>query len=547
MAFDASSLYNLIRSLRPEKLEVYNPEYQPGETVDLSQYRSAIGSGPRQVNVPTPQTPQTFTLEQIQQAIQKQQQAGTSPTVQAPRFQTPEQLGQITNQIMQMLRPYIEAQKQAAQQGFGQAIEALRNTWAARGLLASGAAASREAQEAQNLGLQLANLEAQQLANAIPLALQYGQLSLEEANQIFNQLANIRDFEQARAQQAVANLLSALGQQEQMRQFEQSLGLDVERLRSQELQNFLNQLANYYGMEIGQSQWSQEFGLEKQAQDFNRWLQTQQLNQAALSDWMNNLVSAGSIAQRGAEFAQTLPLEVARVTGVYQGMPTLAASELIGSFRGMPTLAASELIGSYRGTPTLAARELEAELKQREIDNALERTKTVGFVTPQDAVILGVPANTPYWQAAEAAASRKAQLEIERARLALERQRLSQQSSETNWLNKMRELEYQKALKEFQEQQDLEKSVKNIQGKFGTDRTTAEAVYYLWQNPTRESALADLQANSSALAKQGVNVDVLRRAIDEKWPQRGSTTTRTQTTRGPLPITDLNSWLSRIP
>lgn len=483
-----SEVYQAVREARPTVLTVYNPPYQPGKTVDLTPLLQAIGSGPRQVSVPTPQTPQVFGLEQIQEAIRAQQQAGISPQVQQARFQTPTQLGQIVSQLMQILQPYTRSQQQAAQTGFGQALDTLRNTWAARGLLASGAAASQERQAAENLAQQLANIEAQQLANAVPWALQYGQLSLQEAGQIFNQLANIRDFEQARAQQAVANLLAALGQQEAMRQFEQTFGLDVERLRSQEFQNYLDQLARYYGLETGQSQWAQEFGLERQAQDFNRWLQTQQLNQAAMNNWLNNLVSAGTLAQRATEFQQTLPLQIA------------------------------ELTGDYMGTKTLAARELEMQDQQRQIDNALSRTQVLGFVTPQDSVILGVPSGTPYWQAAEAAADRKARLEIERAQLALERRRVAQAGAEINWLNRMRELEYQKALKEYQEEENLEKSVKDIQSIFGTDRTTAEAVYYLWQNPTRESALADLQTNRSALAKQGVNVDVLRRAIDHKWP-----------------------------
>ncbi len=303
--------------LAPRQYDVYNPEYKPGQKTDLTRYTAANVTGPRQVSNPLIPQGQAghFSLSGVHQAIQQGGQTGGQIAVNAPRFATPEQLTQSIQAITQAMNPLTQAQTQAAQTGFNQAFGNLQADWARKGLLSSGAAAAQERQAVENMAQQLASIQANAQAQAIPLALQYGQLGLQEANQLFGQQAQNRAFEYGRSQDTVNNLLRGLGQQEQSRQFDTGVGLDVERLRSQEYQNYLNNLARELGMEQSQNQWAQEYGLQQQLNDFNRWLQTGQLNAQNANAWNQAQLGAGNLdlgqqrlAQEAQQFGQEFGL-----------------------------------------------------------------------------------------------------------------------------------------------------------------------------------------------------------------------------------------------
>lgn len=243
-----------------------------------SQVPKVYKAGELKTNLPA----RTFTTDELRNYItQSAQQASRSVPVSEARFQTPEQLGQTVQQITRMLEPYTKAQKEAAQYGYGQAMQNLANKWAARGLLASGGAMAQERAGAVDLARILSDIEAQQQATAIPYALQYGQLGLQESNQLFNQqMANLQQQQQVLAD-AIRNYLSGMSQEEAQRQFEQ----------------------NY---------------------DLQRALYEYQRAQQQLDNMRNILAAQTDIAGQLA----VLPMQEAQLTGRYEGQKTLAARQL---------------------------------------------------------------------------------------------------------------------------------------------------------------------------------------------------------------------------
>lgn len=414
----APDLLREVRAAKPAPVTPPAIQERPGQTVDLTPWLQAIGQQPRQWRTPQPITPRVFDLTQLQQAIQRplpqlgertftweqlaqalaaqQQAGGVLPAISPARFATPEQFGQWIAQFQQVQEPWLQAATQLAEAEANRQLQRLQQQWAARGLLASGTAAAQEREAAADLGRQLAETRTRALADAVGQALQAGQLSLEEAAQLWQQALQRSQFEQARAQDYVRNLLAAtrleeearqferqqglaewqaqvdnllraLSQQEQMRQWEQAFGLDVERLRSQDWANWLDQLARYWQTEVGQSQWAQELGLQRAAQELQRWAETQRLNQAAQEAWLDALLRAGGLAEEARQFERRMPLWEAELTGLLYGQPTLGARQfdwqralqeagLTGIWQGQPTwerlLQEAQLTGMYQGKPT---------------------------------------------------------------------------------------------------------------------------------------------------------------------------------------------------
>lgn len=224
-----------------------NPAYTPGSTIDLSGLKNAIGSRPEQV----------LNLNDYKSWIDKIANAGGADvTVDPARFQDTTHLAALFKQMQDMLAPQTQAQKDAANSAYGSAANQLDNKWASRGLLASGAAAAQQQQGANSLAQQMAGIEANQQANAMNLGLNYADLGLRESDQRFNQQMSNRQFDLSRATSGAGAYMSGLGFQEQ------------------QLQNYLNNMKDVTGMEMNQNQWSQEFGLNRQNADFNRWLQS---------------------------------------------------------------------------------------------------------------------------------------------------------------------------------------------------------------------------------------------------------------------------------
>ncbi|WP_328591335.1 hypothetical protein [Brevibacillus migulae] len=222
-----------------------NPTYTPGKTVDLSGLKNAIGSRPTQY----------MNLGEYKNYIDRIANAGGADVAVDPaRFQTTTHLADLLKQMNEVLAPQTQAQKNAATSSFNQAMQANDSKWAARGLGASGAAAAEARAGANALAGQMAGIEADQQAVAAQLGLNYADLGLRESDQRFNQQQSNRQFDLNRATGAASGYMDGLTFQEQ------------------QLQNYLNNLKDVTGMEMGQNQWSQEFGLERQQADFGRWL-----------------------------------------------------------------------------------------------------------------------------------------------------------------------------------------------------------------------------------------------------------------------------------
>lgn len=338
---------------------------RPAGTIDTSPLYKAIGSQPTQIKTPKPTTPQTFTLDQILEAIRQAGQAGGQvPAPAEARFQTPEQLGQYIGQFQQMFQPWVESQKRTAEEEANKALRSLQSQWASRGLLASGGAQAQEREAATALAGTKADIEAQALANAISQALQYGQLGLQEAGQLWDQMMQGKTFEYGRARDTVRDLLAALGQQEQMRQFEQGLGLDVERLNAAERQAFIDNLSRALGMDISQEQWAREF-----LEGIRQFEKTFPLTEAGVTGTYQGQPTWQRVLQEAA------------LTGTYQGQPTferlLQEAALTGMYQGQPTwqrvLDTAALTGMFQGSPTwertLAERKAEAAKKTPSVDS----------------------------------------------------------------------------------------------------------------------------------------------------------------------------------
>lgn len=506
---------------RPKELQVFNPDFTPGQILDYSKLYDAIGTGPRQFETPQATTPQQFTLEQLQQYINQAQQAGGDFN----RFQTPEHLAGIVQQVSQILDPLTQQRQQEAQALANRQQYDLQNRWGSQGLLASGGAMAQASELAQQAAREQDRIRAEQQAQALPLALQYGQLGLQEAGMASD-----------RGQQAVANLLAALGQQEGMRQFEQTFGLDVERLRSDEMQNYLNQLARAMGMEESAGQWSQQFGLDRQAADFDRWYQTQDLNRQRLQDWMNYQLGSSGLDEKGRQF-DLGHLEGQRQfdSGQREGqrqfnmMMPLEAAKVFG-YAGMPTNQGDVFWSQYSGAPTL-------QKQLGEMEAALQRTMTMGTVAPQDAAILGVPAGTPSWQAKEAAADRALRLQIANMQASAARGGQSTSDLFRVWqmtgkapagleqygvapgTSIMLDPAQQQAMKQWIEQGAIEQGAKKYMADYGLDATSAGQLAQIMQTaPTSDSAWSMYNYLKKQDQLQG-DARAIRKALEKEYPK----------------------------
>ena len=248
------------------------------------------------------QTPQTFSGQQLSDAIGRQQTAGQAPTPGQAQFATPEQFGAYVDKTQQMLQPYTDQQRKAAEIAFNQAMQKYRNQAAATGMQRSGGAVSQQMGAVGDYARTQAGIEASALANALQAALQTGQLSLSEQGQLYNQGLQTAQFDQGRATTTAQMLANALGQQENIRQGEMGLNLNQQT-------NALAQLANALGLDVGQNQWAQGYDLQRELAQHGLNMDAAKLNQGAY------------------QFDKTFPLQEAGVTGTYQGKPTVAAEE----------------------------------------------------------------------------------------------------------------------------------------------------------------------------------------------------------------------------
>lgn len=332
---DLTKLYDAVGASKPtqqwtlEDLQkTLGASAQNGKTQDLSSLYTALGKKPGD----------TFTTDELKGAITKAGNAASPVAVQASKYQDPAQFQALISQMNNVLAPLTQAQQGAAQTAYGQASNQLANKWAANGLLASGGAMAQQQQGANALAGQMSAIEAQQQANAIPLAQQFANLSLAEDQQKFNQNANNRDFTQNQAQQNVSNLYNALGQQQgqqnawmqqaqninqmdmSQNQWAQQFGAQNKQndtnnmlsslgLQQNMLQDYLKNYMGTTGMDIGQNQWSQEFGLQKQAQDFAQQMAMSNINTDTQKFNANLGQQQNQQAQQQGQFNSNLNLD----------------------------------------------------------------------------------------------------------------------------------------------------------------------------------------------------------------------------------------------
>jgi hypothetical protein len=332
--------------------------------------------------------PSTFNLGSLLQAAQALQGAGGgSIPLQQTFFQSPDAVKNLTQQAMQILQPYVQAQTQTAQTAYGQALQQLQNEWANRGLLASGAAAGAEAEGAQQLANTLAQIQGQAAQQALQTGMQYGQLGSQEGAQLFSEQQANQQFALQRAYDYLQSLMQGA-------QLEQS---GNEFQAAQQAAAAQNAVGNYL----------QGLGFQNQVQQENI------ANAMALSQLFGIPVQPAST---GAGLFGQIP----------QGMPTLAATQTIADLTGQtpagslggggqPTLTYQNLLAGLTGripqglpgagAPTLEAQQFAQQLAlqqqslaasqaandtlktQQAIQFLLDAAKTTGQVTPEMASI----------------------------------------------------------------------------------------------------------------------------------------------------------------
>jgi hypothetical protein len=298
--------------------------------------------------------PSTFNLGSILQAAQAASTAGGGPIpLSQTFFQSPDAVSNLTQQAMQILQPYVQAQTQTAQTAYGQALQQLQNQWAGRGLLASGAAAGAEAQGASDLANTLAQIQGSAAQQALQTGMQYGQLGSQEAAQQFGEQQANQQFDYQRALQYVQNLLQGAGLEQAGNEF----GASLQQQAAQ------NTVANYL----------QALGQQTQAGQFQQQLQnTQQqeniANAMALSQLFNMKVNP---ATTGAGLFGQIP----------QGAQTFAGSQWAQQYGlDLANLQAGlSGINPFTGQPTLEARNLQQQLALQQQQLAVQQAANEGL------------------------------------------------------------------------------------------------------------------------------------------------------------------------
>ena len=553
-------------------------EKKKAKTVDMSRVYAAIGSRPEQVfqlrelrplleqqrTAGNLNTPRTFTLERLSNAIEQARTAASPVQVRQQRYQTTEHLGNLVNEINRMLQPLTEAQKGAAQTAFNQNMQKLSNQWAARGLLSSGAAAAQQRQAVENLASQMAAIEAQQQATAIPLAFQYADLGLREDAQRFAQEESNRNFLAQMAQNYVNNLLAGMSQEEAQRQFQQTFEQNraqaaVENMlralgfQEEQLQNYIRNILAATQMEIGQNQWAQEFNRQLDLDDFNRQVTIAQLtgmyNGQPTLEYMqltgrvplpqnvqqliNTVLDAKRINETPGTDAQTrqqmrqaadqarqqlamlgfdpsligsnVPLANA-MSNISQYAMTLPAQNQNFNQR----LAIGELLGTYNGQPTLSAQQLALNALQnfasmtpylpQGMGNVVRNLPALNSLSSFLNQLGGQPTQSTFNQLLQDALSRW----TTQQELAFNRERL-QAETQLERLRLAQQADYQNWLKE--------RGIKEEEAR----KTTNNYIIGALSQPTLTQAWNFLIENVEDIETDGADVNAIIDAIERKF------------------------------
>ena len=361
----------------------------PPQFPDLSALRDAIAQMPGIVS-PQADTPRVFSAEDLREAIMRSH-------VQAPEAMeqqwSPEQIWQRVTEAREYMEPHTQAQSEALQRAYNEAMQRMGDQWAARGTMASGAAMGAERRAAGDHAFQQQMVQAQALEQALENAIRTGQLSMAEAQAIWNQQMTGAQFEaQQRAQQA-QQLHGAWTSQEQIRQGEMGLDLQTQQLQQQHHQFGINALRDALGLETQHAQAIANHALALEQQGFAR----DQAYFAALRDIAG---FESDEAWRSAQLAlqhMDFSLRESGVTGEYQGQPTvdtqrwaqdfsLREAGVTGEYQGEPTIDArqwaqtfglqeAQVTGEYQGRPTLQKQQLELAVRSQDWQEAMDKLR----------------------------------------------------------------------------------------------------------------------------------------------------------------------------
>lgn len=242
-----------------------------------------------------------------------------------------------------------------------------------------------------------------------------------------------------------------------------------------------------------------------------------QINQAAQT------LMANSAAQNSQDYSVAIDSYNQGLGRALQaiGMSQDAQQNKLGNL--LQLLGLNQSQDQFNTNTELEKQKIDLEAKGQAIDAAIARTQTTGVVAPGDALLLGVPAGTSYWQAESRAkelqaqvANQKAQLQLGYAQIAADtanniRNNANKNNSPFGGLN---EWEY-KALKEEEDKAKIQ----SITQKYGVDKiTAATAQYFKDSYNSRAAALADLKANTKKYTDTGADMNSLTRIINDMFP-----------------------------
>lgn len=239
-----------------------------------------------------------------------------------------------------------------------------------------------------------------------------------------------------------------------------------------------------------------------------------------------------------------------------QIMPTILNAMMQDRQTGMQGLLGA--ISGYQGVESsdLQTRQLQLQEQSDALSYAIARSNSTGTISEADSQILGVPAGTPTWAAQNAIAERTQALQIADRNLQAQYAQINASTAsqkaqalldvwqftgtapagledygvkagtpytETDYGKLQAKMDYENNAKDQADYDKMMAEVPGIQTQFGTDESTAMAIYQVWDNPDRASALADW---NSAIGKKemtdtGANAQTVRKAIDTKWPDEG--------------------------
>lgn len=203
---------------------------------------------PQPVKPPTPASGDVFSPGGLNDRMNNQEGAGGAATpIDPSRFNNPDQFKSYIETLNNILSPIGEQQKAGITSSYNKALGGLRDQWASRGLLASGEAAAQERQGMEGLISQLNGVDVTRLQQAMQMAPEWARIGLSESGQRFDQNNTNREFDQARANQAVQNYLNALKNQQDNQHWQSEFGLKENQ------QGFEQGMANKdFGLKEGQ-------------------------------------------------------------------------------------------------------------------------------------------------------------------------------------------------------------------------------------------------------------------------------------------------------